>query len=146
MATYKFNCSVCNKTVSARNKYYKIYLGRYDCENQKELSKHYVCKFCRKKRGETLFKNKKKSFNLYENPKYNEIQGFISLEAIKLKEIGLSNQLARENFLENVKLILAKEGITKYNFIISNNELIGINIQLPFIGNVSMDINLEREI
>ncbi len=146
MATYYFNCSICNKSVSARSKYYKIYLGRYDCYNEEELSKHYVCKICKKRRGERIFKKRKSPFNLQENPKFSEIEGFISLEAIKLKEIGLHNELARENFLENVKLVLAKEGISKYNFIIENNELIGINIKIPIVGDVVMKINTEKEL
>jgi hypothetical protein len=146
MATYKFKCSVCQKEVSARSKYYKRYLGKYDCDNQEELSKYYVCKWCRKKRGETIRNKKNTPFNLHENPKYSEIQGFISLEAIKLQEIGLTNQLARENFLENVRLIFEQENIKTYNFIIENSELKGISIKLPLLGDVVMDIKLKREI
>lgn len=146
MATYHFKCSVCNKNVSARSKYYKRYLGRYDCDDEKQLSNRYACRACRKKRGEQISPRKKIAFDLQDYPKFGEIQGYISLEAIKLKQIGLSNEMARQNFLENVRLILAEEEIKQYNFIIENNNLIGVNIKLPIIGNVVMEINLEKEV
>lgn len=88
----------------------------------------------------------KAEFDLHEYPKFNEIKGFITLEAIKFKSVGLGNELARKNFLENVKIALDREGIKNYNFIIENNELTGVSLDMPFIGNVTMKIDTNKEI
>lgn len=148
MATYKFNCSVCNNSITARSKYFKKYLYLYNCENQAELSKCYICKSCKKKRGETIFqlRNKKLILELNENPKFNETKAFINLEALKLKRIGLDNELARNNFLQTVKIILERQDIRQYNFIIENNNLKGVKIKMPFVGYVIMGIDTTKEI
>lgn len=146
MATHHFHCSVCGRSVSARSEYYRKYLGRYDCKDQTELSKHYICKGCRKGRGESFHHRKKVAMDLQEYPKFSEIQGYISVEATKLARIGLNNGQARQLFLDNVKVILDQEGIISYNFIIENNALQGITLKIPFIGNIEMPINTNKDI
>ena len=144
MATYKFKCSSCGKSVSARSYYYKIYLGKYDCENVKELSNHYVCWACRKKRGERVKNREILQLELQDYPKYSEIKGYINLEAKKLNTVGLNDERAKNIFLENVKLVLASEGITQYNFVIEQNVLTSIQLKLPFIGIINMPININK--
>ena len=146
MATYHFKCSVCSKDVSARSKYYKKYLGQYDCHDEEGLSRKYACRNCRLDRGEDLNPRKKYTSELEEYPKYNEVQGYISLEASRLAKRGINNEQARQLFLQNVKSILEREGVFSYNFVIEHNQLKGIKLLLPFVGEIIMNIETNKEV
>jgi hypothetical protein len=146
MATYKFKCSLCNKTVSARTEYFKKYLRKYFCENSKELSLKYICKECKKVRGEKIERPSKAEVKINAYPKFREIKKIITEEASKVQSSGFQNKIVLENFLRTVNYLLDKEGIKEYNFIIENNILKGVKLNLPFIGEIKMNINIKEKI
>lgn len=146
MATYKFKCSLCNKNVSARTKYFKKHLRKYFCDNSKELSLKYICKDCKKERGEKIEKPSSSEIKLTSYPKFNKIKKQISKEATSVQSSGFQNKIVLENFLRTVKIILDNEGVKEYNFIVEDNKLMGVLIKVPFIGNVKMKLNLEEEV
>jgi hypothetical protein len=145
MATYKFNCSVCNGKVSVQTKYYKSNLKKYFCVNKQELSLKYICKKCRKIRKEKTDYKTKTEIKLEYYPKYNETKLKITQEAIKVQQLGFQNQIIMKTFLQSVKNILDLEGIKEYNFIVENNELKGVTFKMPFIGRVKMKINTKQK-
>ena len=142
MATYKFNCSLCNKAVSAHSKYFKLHLQKYFCTSKEELSLRYVCFSCRKERNEKHPSRCQLRLQIF--PKFKEIKRLISIEASKLKKYGPLNIEMRNNFLATVKTLFDNEGILKYSFIIEK-ELKGILIYVPFMGNIIMNLNLNQK-
>ncbi len=143
MGTYHFKCSVCNKSISARNYYYKEYLKKYLCTNTKELSERYACYECRKKMGEKRVRKDKPHY-IYTNKEYINLKQGIIEEVKILVSRGVNNEFARKNFLENVKKRLEKKDIKEYSFIVEKNELRGLYIKVPLVGKIKMPINLKE--
>ena len=141
MATYHFKCCLCDKKVSARTKYYKRHLQKYFCVNAKELSNRYICYQCQQERKEK--RPSKTQLRLEWYPRFKELKKLISLEAVKLKTLGINNQYAMNNFLETVKTMLDAEGVVHYSYVV-DNELKGILMKLPFLGTVLMKVNLNE--
>ena len=143
MATYHFKCCLCGKPISARSKYFKKYLQDYFCINARELGEKYICKNCKVDRGEKAYS--RSDLRIQAFPSFVSLKRTISAEARKLLDIGLKNEYAKQNFAETVKLLLDQAGVRQYTFIIEKNELKGILLRLPFIGNVTMKLNLNED-
>lgn len=142
MATYHFKCYLCGRSISARSKYFKKYLQDYFCVNAKELSEKYICKNCKVERGEKAYS--RSDLRIQAFPSFVSLKRTIAAEARKLLAIGFENPYAKQNFAETVKVLLDQAGVRQYTFIIEKNELKGILLRLPFIGNVRMTLNLNE--
>jgi hypothetical protein len=142
MATYHFKCYLCGKVISARTKYFKKYLQDYFCINAKELSEKYICKNCKVDRGEKAYS--RSDLRIQAFPSFVSLKRAILVEAKKLLAMGLKNEYAKQNFAETVKVLLDQAGVRQYTFIIEKSELKGILLRLPFIGIVTMKLNLNE--
>lgn len=130
-------CHFCGKTINMRNRPYRSNLKKYGVNTRKQLDNVYLCTICRKIK------------RLFDTPEYLKVSGpyrrlkyLLQQEVINFIKRGLNDVIAKQNFLENVKIILDKRHITKYDFIISENDLKGILLKnIPFFEEVVIELN-----
>lgn len=129
-------CHFCGKSINMRNRPYRSNLKKYGVSTRKQLDNVYLCTTCRKIK------------RLFDTPAYLKVSGpYRRLKFLLQQEVnayvkrGLADSIARQNFLENVKIILDKRHISVYDFIISENDLKGIILKnIPFFEEVVIEL------
>jgi hypothetical protein len=84
----------------------------------------------------------------FDTPEYLKVSGpYKYLKFLLQQEVnnyvkrGLNDPVAQKNFVENVKHLLDKRHIKEYDFLIANNELVGILLKkIPFFNEVMIEL------
>ena len=129
-------CHFCGKSINMRNRPYRSNLKKYGVTTRKQLDNVYLCTVCRKIK------------RLFDTPAYLKVSGpYRRLKYLLQQEVnnyikrGINDPTARNNFLENVKIILDKRYIREYDFITSENDLKGILLKgIPFFEEVIIEL------
>lgn len=75
--------------------------------------------------------------------KYQQLRSLIHKEILKVERLGRTPE-AIKNFNETVKYALDEEGILRYTYIVEDNKLKGILMQIPFLGKIKMMFDLSK--
>lgn len=135
-------CSNCQKSFFMRPEYVKKNMQKYGVYNKDNLELVYLCSKCRPPK---LKKKRKKGINPKALIPYVsdilDLQTQIQEQVNIYIERGLNNLLARNNFLECVKLLLAKVGVTQYSYIIKDDKLKGIQLlNIPIFNEITIKL------
>lgn len=113
-------------------------LEKFDALTMDEVNRQYLCRKCR------VFATRMSKCNIDKTRMFKCAKHDIETEVKLYKKRGLDNTDARDNFMSNVKVILDKCNVTCYSYYILENELKGIKIQIPFLGDILMKIKTNK--
>jgi len=122
----KIKCRICNNYKQCSSKYYYIKSSHYN--SIVNLNKNYICHGCLSIVKNYLSKTKKLKFGIKKIIK-------------KYSSFNMSINENRQNFLSEIKQIMSKNFLESYQFIIYNNNIVGIKINnIPFINNMEIKL------
>jgi len=129
-------CNFCLTRKWMRWKWYKKNLVKFNCSNVIELDKKYRCKKCR-----DLFKKLNPKSSVVKSKEFEKLKNTLQEEVNLYLKRGLNNMDARNNFMSNVKSILDKNHVYKYDYIVKGTELIGILLKdVIFVGEILLPL------
>ncbi len=133
----QIRCCNCGALKWMRGKYLKVNFAKFNVNNIAELHKKYLCRPCRINLRPFYYVSGLKS--TFE---FRKLRSLLQEEVYIYEKRGLDNVDARNNFLLNIKNILAKYYITEYSFVVKNTVLLGIEIlnNIPIFGKIVIEL------
>ena len=138
MGNIHISCVSCERDSQVSIVQFRKILERFDALTVDEVNRYYLCRKCR------ALSDRMSKCNVDKTMQYRQAKVNIQKEVDLYKKRGLQNADARNNFLANVKTILDNCKVTCYSFFIVDNILKGIKIDIPFVGEVLMKLNIDK--
>lgn len=135
MSNHLIRCSNCGKSRQIRSDNINVLYARFNVNNDIDLSKVYTCLKCKKR-----IKLAHKHAFITTNHNFTHLRKELQKQVIILDESGVMNVQAITNFKQNINEILLKYHICHYEYNTQNNNLLSIDIMMPFFGRVEIPI------